>query len=109
MVDIFPQIFVLGFLIVYVALLAALVWSGWHSRIRSGSVIRRLLSKLGVLRGSWFMVRKRDSEEDQGESRTGPHSRLTAEESRATGPWPGAPGSADRRQVLSRPPANGER
>jgi len=86
MVDIFPQIFVLGFLIVYVALLAALVWWGWHSRIRSGRVIQRLLSKLGVLRGSWFMLRKRGSEKDQGESRTGPP--LSVDGRRISSNWP---------------------
>jgi len=34
MANVFPQIFVLGFLIVYVALLIGLVWRAWHSRTR---------------------------------------------------------------------------
>jgi hypothetical protein len=33
MVDILPQVFVFGFLIVYVALLVGLVWWAWHSQI----------------------------------------------------------------------------
>jgi hypothetical protein len=35
MVNVFPEIFLLGFLIVYVAFLVGLVWWVWHSRIRS--------------------------------------------------------------------------
>jgi len=36
MVNVFPKIFVLGFLIVYLALLVGLVRWAWRSRIRSG-------------------------------------------------------------------------
>ena len=34
MVNAFSQIFVFGFLIVYVALLVGVAWLAWHSRIR---------------------------------------------------------------------------
>jgi hypothetical protein len=34
MANVFLQIFVFGFLIVYVALLVCLVWWAWHSRTR---------------------------------------------------------------------------
>jgi hypothetical protein len=35
MVSVFPQIFVLGFMMVYVALLLGLIWWSWQSRARS--------------------------------------------------------------------------
>jgi len=49
MVSVFPQIFVLGFMIVYVALLLGLIWWSWQSRARSQ---RRptLLSRLNLRR-----------------------------------------------------------
>jgi hypothetical protein len=59
--NIFPEIFVLGFLIVYLALLAGLVWWAWRSRIRSGKL---LLSFLGFLRKSCFLLRKPGSKYD---------------------------------------------
>jgi hypothetical protein len=62
MVNVFPEIFVLGFLIVYLTLLAGLVWWAWRSRIRSG---RPLLSFLGILRESCFLLRKPGSKYDR--------------------------------------------
>jgi hypothetical protein len=67
MVNIFPEIFVLGFLIVYLALLVGLVWWAWRSRIRSG---RLLLRFLGVLRESCFLLRKPGSKYDHRARRT---------------------------------------
>ena len=59
MINVFPQIFVLGILIGYLALLVGFVWWAWRPRIRSG---RRLLSFLGVLRENGVVLRKHCSE-----------------------------------------------
>lgn len=46
MAQIFPQIFVLGVLLAYVALLVGLVWWAWRSRERSRRSSLRLLNLL---------------------------------------------------------------
>jgi hypothetical protein len=63
MINVLAEIFVLGFLIGYVALLIGLAWWAWHSQERSG---RRLSSLLGVLRGSGSLPPQSGSEKHEG-------------------------------------------
>ncbi len=58
MPHIFPQIFILGVLLAYVALLAGLAWWAWRSRERPR---RRSLRLLSLWRETWNPARKRGS------------------------------------------------
>ena len=58
MAQIFPQIFILGVLLTYLALLAGLVWWAWRSRERPR---RRLPRLVNLLRETWNPARRRGS------------------------------------------------
>jgi hypothetical protein len=63
MLNVLAEIFVLGFLIAYLALLIGLAWWVWHSRVSSGRKVSKLL---GVSRGSGSLPREPGSEKYQG-------------------------------------------